>query len=133
MPISHLPPPFSQYANKPSSAYKNYAYQPSCNPSMMPICHNPPLASSSLSTIEPIDHRAYQPSTPSTNISIDHQAYPISHRAHWASSLLTLALLSRLLSLSACFWDTLYFWAPFTSFTTGNRKDPILLKPMDAF
>ena len=70
-----LPPPFSQYANKPSSAYKNYAYQPSCNPSMMPICHNPPPR-----LIEPIDHWAYQP-----------------------SSQLTLALLSRLLSLSACF------------------------------
>ena len=88
MPISHLPPPFSQYANKPSSAYKNYAYQPSCNPSMMPICHNPPPR-----LIEPINHWAYQP-----------------------SSLLTLALLSRLLSLSAClvtfkiewtFWDVL--------------------------
>ena len=91
MPICHqtppLPLPLCHHAimsiihhplplkNKPSSAYKNYAYQPSCNPSMMPICHNPPPR-----LIEPIDHWAYQP-----------------------SSLLTLALLSRLLSLSACF------------------------------
>ena len=64
------------------------------------ICNRNPSASrncsyrpSSLSTIEPIDHRAYQPSTLPTikPIGIDHRAYrpsslstikPINHQAH---------------------------------------------------
>ena len=54
-----------------------------------------------LSAIEPINHQAYyhhayQPLSLST-------IEPINHRAYRPSSLLTLALLSRLLSLSACF------------------------------
>ena len=49
-----------------------------------------------LSTIEPICHQAYWPSSPLT-------IKPIDHQAHWPSSLLNLALLLQLLSLSACF------------------------------
>ena len=64
-----------------------------------------------LSTIEPIDHRAYQPSNLLTIEPINHQTYwpsslltikPINHWAHWPLSLLTSGLLSQLLSLSAC-------------------------------
>ena len=56
--------------------------------------------------IAPINHGAYQPSSLLTIKPIDCQAYrPLSldHQAHWQSSLSTLALLSRLLSLLACF------------------------------
>ena len=49
-----------------------------------------------LLTIEPINHRAYQPSSLSTIESIDHQAY-------WPLSLLTSGFLLWLKSLSACF------------------------------
>ena len=48
-----------------------------------------------LSSIKPICHWAYQPSSQST-------IEPINHRAYQLSSLLTSGLLSQLLSLSAC-------------------------------
>ena len=65
-----------------------------------------------LSTIEPIDHQAYWPSSLSTIKPINHQVYrpsnlatikPINHKAYQPSSLLTSGLLLRLLSLLACF------------------------------
>ena len=63
------------------------------------VCQSPkPLSLSELilSTIEPIDHGAYQPSSPLTIESIDHQAYrpsslltikPIDYQAYWPLSL----------------------------------------------
>ena len=96
----------SQMSVRPSVSHRN--------PSASQNCSCRPL---SLSTIEPIDHWAYQPLSLLTIEpikSINHHAYwpsslsyvssnPINHQAHWPWSLLTLVLLSRILSLSACF------------------------------
>ena len=81
------------------------AYRPSSLSTIEPIKHQAYQASS-LSTIEPINHRASWPSSLSTIIPFDHQAYPIKwsyqQSSPLATSLSTLVLLSRLLSLSAC-------------------------------
>ena len=88
------------------------AYRSSSLSIIEPIDHRA-YRPSSLSTIKPIDHRAYQPSSLLTIEPINHRAYqpsslstiePINHRAYQPSSLSTLGLLSRLLSLSACFF-----------------------------
>ena len=80
------PPPFSQYASKPSSAS-----QKSCPSAIILKCHyanQPPWSPPPL-----------QPLCISAIISISHYGYQL----YQPLSLLTLALLSRLLSLSACF------------------------------
>ena len=93
-------------------------YRPSGLSTIKPIDHQA-YWPSSLSTIKPIDYQAYWPSSQLTLKpieSINHQAYrpsilstikPMDHWAHWPTSLLTYGLLSRLLSLSACWKTTL--------------------------
>ena len=75
---------------------------------------------SSLSTIEPIYHRAYRPSSLS-NIE------PINHRAYQPASLSTSALLSRLLSLSACCKRKLVAELSFRIIDNLNRRSNLFL------
>ena len=77
------------------------------------------LSESVLSTIKPIDHRAYQPLSLMSIEPIDHRAYwpsilltikPMDHWVYRSSSLSASGLLSRLLSLSACIPATQKLW-----------------------
>ena len=92
------------------------------------VCHRNPSAAQncsywplSLLTIEPIDYWAYRPLILSTIKPINHRVYrplslltikPIDHQAYRPSSLSTSGLLSRLLSLSACFKTLAWFLFP---------------------
>ena len=74
-------------------------YQSVChkNPSASQNCSYQPL---SLSTIKPINHQAYWPSSLLTISLLTIK--PINHQAHWPLSLSTSGLLLQLLSLLAC-------------------------------
>jgi len=68
------------------TASQNCSNWPSSLSTIQPIDH-PAYQPSSLLTIKPIDHRAYRPLSLSTIEPIDHQAYwPLTHWAYWPSS-----------------------------------------------